>query len=401
MLAVLLLIGCVSPSADPNDTLMLTWADDPTTTMIAQWLTDEDDPPEAALRYAPIGSEQWRTAAGTSQSFGPSDYTLQRVRLFDLTPGTMYRFQLLLDDEAAPEQPLRFRTAPATLESPDQSLTFAEGGDIGTGDIVAKLHEQAAAWDPLFAVVGGDLAYANGRYAGVWVRFLELWREHMITDDRRLIPMIATIGNHEVRGDFGGSRADAPYFYDLFGPLYDQANYTTFDFGDYLAFILLDSGHTTPIAGAQTDWLRRTLQQYATDPPTHLFVVYHVPAYPSHRLFWRGHEDVRQHWVPLMERFGVDLAFEHDDHTYKRTHPLLNGEPNENGLVYLGDGAWGRGPRNAAEPEDRPYLARTVERLHVIRVTITPRQRIFTAVDARGRVIDRYSEPVQPAPARE
>ncbi|MFW6059629.1 MAG: hypothetical protein ACODAQ_05575, partial [Phycisphaeraceae bacterium] len=62
------------------------------------------------------------------------------------------------------------------------------------------------------------------------------------------------------------------------------------------------------------------------------------------------------------------------------------------GLVYLGDGAWGRGPRR---PAARPYLARSAARLHVIRVRLDAQQRTFTAVDAQGRVIDRYVEPVR------
>src|SRR6185295_4930036 len=105
----------------------------------------------------------------------------------------------------------------------------------------------------------------------------------------------------------------------------------------------LDTDHIAPIAGEQTDWLQKTLAERQDRP--HLIVANHVPAYPSYRAPdnpmgkpGTGAEQ-RQHWCPLFEHYNVDVVLEHHDHTFKRTHPLVNGMRDKNGVVYLGDGS--------------------------------------------------------------
>lgn len=125
-----------------------------------------------------------------------------------------------------------------------------------------------------------------------------------------------------------------------------------------------------------------------------MFVFNHVPAYPSFRPF--KDEKVegagtgtgnRKHWVPLFERYNVDAVFEHHDHTYKRTHPLLDGLTNPKGVLYLGDGSWGK-IRTPATPEQRPYLAVTDEAYHLSVHRIEGDQRAHIALSDKGRVVD-------------
>src|SRR5260370_38093377 len=97
----------------------------------------------------------------------------------------------------------------------------------------------------------------------------------------RLIPMVAGIGNNEVDGGYKKPSAKAPFFYALFDGLYQETGYATLDFGDYLSLVLLDTEHTSPIAGDQTDWLERRLKDRIDHP--NVFFVNHVPAYPSFR----------------------------------------------------------------------------------------------------------------------
>src|SRR5262249_21587197 len=155
----------------------------------------------------------------------------------------------------------------------------------------------------------------------------------MIARDGRIIPMVTCIGNHEVDGAYGKQRDRAPFFYALFDGLYPETGYATLDFGDYLSLVLLDTGHTTPIAGAQTSWLEKALKARVDHP--NLFVVNHVPAYPSYRnpeppkvkdgqdkKFGTG-EEQRTHWVPLFEKYRVPVVLEHHDHTFKRSKLLV------------------------------------------------------------------------------
>jgi hypothetical protein len=97
--------------------------------------------------------------------------------------------------------------------------------------------------------------------------------------------------------------------------------------------------------------------------------------------------DARKHWVPLFERYNVDAVLEHHDHTFKRTHPLLDGRVNERGIVYLGDGSWGKIDRPDT-PAHRPYLAVADEAYHISVHRIEGRERFHVALSDVGRVVD-------------
>jgi hypothetical protein len=206
-----------------------------------------------------------------------------------------------------------------------------------------------------------------------------------------LIPLLGCLGNHEVVGGYGKTRKEAPFFYSVFDGLFPETGYASLDFGDYLSLIFLDTNHTSPIEGAQTDWLAKTLKDREECPT--VFAFNHVPAYPSFRPFKyaAGEEGTgagnRKHWVPLFERYNVDAVFEHHDHTFKRTRPLLDGRVNDNGIVYLGDGSWGQ-LRRPETPEQRPYLAVTDQAYHISVHRIEGRERFHVALSDVGRVVD-------------
>ena len=91
--------------------------------------------------------------------------------------------------------------------------------------------------------------------------------------------------------------------------------------------------------------------------------------------------------MPLFERYNVDAVFEHHDHTYKRTHPLLDGRPNAKGVLYLGDGSWGK-IRKPTDLDKRPYLAVAEESYHLSVHRIEGRQQFHVALSDTGRVVD-------------
>lgn len=107
----------------------------------------------------------------------------------------------------------------------------------------------------------------------------------MVTTDGRLIPLIPVIGNHDVKRRFRRTPADALFFYTLFAMPGIQG-YNVLDFGNYMSLFLLDSGHTHPIKGKQTEWLRESLKQRKNVP--YKFPIYHVAAFPSVRKYKRG-----------------------------------------------------------------------------------------------------------------
>jgi hypothetical protein len=237
----------------------------------------------------------------------------------------------------------------------------------------------------MFAVVGGDLGYDNGRSVETSLAFVRNYSRHMVGRDGRLIPMVTCIGNHEVNGGYGQPRSKAPFYYALFDGLFPEAGYAALDFGDYLSLVLLDTGHTSRIAGEQTDWLEKTLKARADHP--NVLVVGHVPTYPSVRRLESAGPAQRKHWAPLFDKYRVPVVLEHHDHAFKRTKPLLDGLANENGVLYLGDGSWGR-LRTPHTPEQLGYLAVSGRDYHLSLHRIQGAERFHLALDEHGRVMD-------------
>ncbi len=358
----------------------LTWQRDPTTTMTVQWHSDAGS--DDVVQYQRLDQRVWATVIGSHHPMPHSDRIVHVAELTGLEPGTEYRFRFGIHSVA-----FTFRTMPRDVSKP---IRFVVGGDtMESFDALDVWFQECcrlvAEQDPMFTVIGGDIAYANGdpKLVKRWYRWLAAWKKHMVTSRGRLIPLLMVIGNHEVQGGFGQRPEKAPYFYSLFA-MPGQRGYNVVDFGRYMSLILLDSEHTHAIDGRQTAWLGRTLANRQDVP--HIFGVYHVPAYPSVRKFNnRVSAKIRQHWVPLFEKFGLDAAFEHHDHAYKRTHLIRAGTVDPRGVLYLGDGAWGALPRKTREDW---YLTKTASRQHFILVTIDDQSRTFQAIDIKGHVFD-------------
>jgi len=372
----------------------LTWQRDPATTITIHWLGDEPGEP-SRVEIAAAGEHSWRAVEGAVIPMPETDRWIHTVEVMDLDPDTLYAFRL------GAGSTYTFRTLPDTMTRP---IRFIEGGDVfGIADAMDRMNALVGSRDPDFVVIGGDLAYEDGlaEYAWRWHRMFASFHEHMRAPDGRLIPMVVAIGNHEVQGYYVHRREDyqpgpewqlaaAPYFYRLFA-MPGRPGYNVLDLGDYASFILLDSGHTAPVAGEQTDWLRERLAERSNRP--HLFPVYHVPAYPGHRNPDDAlNTEVRRHWVPLFEAAGVRLAFEHHDHCFKVTHPLRDGKVHADGIVFIGDGAWGVGLRPPHTPENQWYIRRSAMTRHVIEVELTPTNRTIQALTIDGQVLDVFGQ---------
>jgi hypothetical protein len=388
-----------SPVADPAtlkpDTLFLTWFRDPTTTMVVQWVGPPVPGDSLTLWYRRRGADEWTTGPRFGRKpfpvvetrlgpLQPTGLVVHRAELTKLAPGTEYEFSI---DRQSPVY--RFRTMPAKATD---TFSFISGGDCGVNAHAVANNRVAAAQDPMFALIGGDLGYDNGVSGFTAVRFLQNYSRTMTDSQGRLIPMVTCLGNHEVRGSYGKTLKEATFFTPLFGGLYPERGYATLDFGDYLSLVLTDTGHTSPIPGEQTEWLNKALADRAGRP--HLIPVGHVPCYPSYRppTGEKGKngtgEEQRKHWVPLYEKHQVDVVLEHHDHTFKRTRPLTGEVVDEaTGIVYLGDGSWGR-LRVPKEPEKRSYLAEVSATYHLTLHRLEGEQRFHLALGETGKVLD-------------
>lgn len=389
-------VGFVAVNAQDLCGLFLCWQRDPTTTMTINWV-DIYQQSTDVVWYRQRGDREWQQMLGTHGTMGPTTLQVRRAELVGLKPDTVYEFGIGNKPEDASHF-WRFRTLPAALSRP---VRFIEGGDMmHTRSMMDKMAKQMQALDPDFALLGGDLAYADANKGSRWLDWLAVWKSRCVAKDKRLIPLVIVIGNHEVRGGYGGKPVeDAPFFYGLF-PLPDDRSYYALDAGDYLSLVILDSNHTQPVAGPQSTWLSGVLKKRAQQ--TFLFAAYHYPAYGTTKAPEDGLPidaplavEIRKEWVPLFEKYGVTAVFEHDHHNFKRTHPLRNHQRDDaNGILYLGDGAWGVETREVPSPEEGWWLAKAEPRNHVWLIEIRSDGTVeMRAIDVDGTVFDEVSLP--------
>jgi hypothetical protein len=383
--------GCFADLA--SETVYLTWKQQPDTTMTIQWVTPLKET-GTQIFYKTKEKDNWQHQRGNNTPFpGMAHSLLHSVELTDLTPDTAYQFKI---DKSDSTDPLFFQTMPKDLNAP---IRFVVGGDMYhdgyTTKDMRKTCLEAIKTNPHFALLGGDLAYAFSHTRSAekperWIEWLKAWNGCMKTEKGRLIPMIAAIGNHDIFGHFNQTPAEAKVFSSLF-PMPGEQIYNVLNFGSYLSVFILDSGHANPIGGKQAEWLKKNLQCHSSS--LHRIAIYHVPAYPSIRSFRNLQSgQIRRFWVPLFEKGGIQMVFEHHDHTYKRTIPLTGGKSHPEGIVYVGDGAWGvDNPRKPAKSKPIPYLAKFKSARHFILITLDGNNKEVKTFDDSGIVIDEYT----------
>ncbi len=312
--------------------------------------------------------------------------SIHHATLTGLEPDTTYYF-IAGSAEMGFSEEQSFRTLPASGE-----LRFVVGGDMGTSDEVRQLHRVAARTDPQFALIGGDIAYADGKWrnTATWHAWYRAWTNAMRRPDGQLIPAILAIGNHE-RNDRSETQVDgdrfkmAPFYFHYFEQG-EQSGYFGKSAGDRLFVLTLDTGYINTVS-EQTNWIREELRK-KTDS-TYQVALYHRAMYPAVKRVKATEKRMRSHWEPLFNRFGVDVGFEHDGHAFKRTYPLRNGERHRAGIPYLGEGAWGIPPNKP--DSSRPYLLKAERRRHVWSVRMTRDRMQIRALDTEGNEFDRLT----------
>ncbi|WP_252698774.1 purple acid phosphatase family protein [Natronosalvus vescus] len=384
--------------------IFLTWQHNPTTTMTIDWHTVRGRPSISLLRYRREDNGSWQEIGADSRPF-PSTTdrssidprTIHRAELTGLEPGTVYQFQV-----SGYNREYKFRTMPAEISS-EKPLRFATGGDTMTDWVALKrVNEVAMKHNLDFIHWGGDLAYADADPNQVtdWFDWFSVNKDTLVTDEGRVIPILVAIGDHELIGELEThdhvdyEQTDeyrkfmAPFFYELFA-FPGQPGYNSLDFGNYLSFIILDSNCSNPVKGQQTMWLEEQLANMTER--SYVFTSYHSAAFPSHK-DWNKEEKVkiRDHWVPLFEEYDITFALEHGDHTYKRSKPIRELEVSEDGIQYLGDGAWGVVPRGGNNKNEW-YIDQFESDRHVIIVELDGSMVDVKVINEDENIIDQFA----------
>lgn len=274
-----------------------------------------------------------------------SEVRVNHARLTDLLPDTDYVYAAV-HDGASPElgtvrtapsgrQPLRFTSfgdqgTPTVGRRTDTGYVNDNLGSPASGDTTAGIERVA----PLFNLVNGDLCYANLAHDRV-----RTWSDWFETNSRsaRYRPWMPAAGNHENELGNGpvGYGAYQTYFEVPDSGSDDELRGLWYSFtagsvrvislnNDDVCF--QDGGNSYVrgySGGAQKRWLDSELADARRDPRIDWVVVcMHQTAISTADRTNGADLGIRQEWLPLFDRYGVDLVVCGHEHHYERSHAV-------------------------------------------------------------------------------
>lgn len=315
-----------------------------------------------------------------------NENTFHHVNLSGLQPNTIYYF-IYGDSRNGYSKELKFRTLP----NDGSTVRIAQGGDIGSDEPAEIISNLIAEQSPHAVLIGGDIAYANGDFdvgGPRWNKWFRNVSEKLVTDNGLIIPMILAIGNHESNKKPLPASLRAPFFTNFFKQDDEHGTYFVRELGSDGVLFVLDSGHIATWS-TQVPWLTKMLEKYKDRPIK--MAMYHIPLYPSHRNYNGAQNAVaRSLWIPVFEKYGLDIAFENHDHMHKRTYLMRDSMPVESkGVLYLGDGSWGRSPRFVNE-ENIWYLKKVTSNNHFWLADLESGVADIKAIDSDGKLFDHF-----------
>lgn len=281
-----------------------------------------------------------------------TEVRVHHARLTGLLPDTDYIYAAV-HDGASPElgtartaprgrAPLRFTSfGDQSTPTLDAMVAQAFGSDsLGSpaaGDITTAVENVR----PLFNLVNGDLCYAN--LSGDRVRTWSNWFENNSRSARHR-PWMPAAGNHENELGNGpiGYGAYQTYFALPDSGADDELR------GMWYAFtagavrvislnnddVCYQDGGNSYVRGysghAQKRWLERELESAGSDTGIDWIVVcMHQTAVSTADRTNGADLGIRENWLPLFDRYGVDLVVCGHEHHYERSHPIRGALPTD------------------------------------------------------------------------
>jgi predicted phosphodiesterase len=307
--------------------------------------------------------------------------TTHALSISGLEAKTTYSYRITAYDHPL-IQPLTFHTNHGPS---DTGFTFLAFGDSGSGsDAQLKVASLINSSGAELAIHTGDVVYEKGEEENYDSRFFLPYASFLASH-----VLYPSLGNHDLVTDNG-----APYLNNFFLPANNPGQterYYSFDYGN-AHFVALDTNQAFDPTSAQYQWLEQDL---AATQQFWKFVFFHQPPYSASSFSSPG---VRQHLVPLFERFGVDIVFAGHTHAYERTFPLKGGqsvdtaqEPNYDDVsapIYVVTGGGG-GPLH--EVGTGPLYARNVSAYHFTQVQIEDSRLTVRAIKVDGTIFDQFS----------
>ncbi len=306
----------------------------------------------------PDGSVVASLEAEVDGSAAPGDGAWQGVAdIGGLEASTLYCYSL-----RGMTHPAGFRTAPAPGSG--ETVRFVVFGDSGDGS-----GGQLAVRDQMFTVPfdlmlhTGDIAYDSGQPGELERNFFGVYSD-LLSE----FPFYPIAGNHDHATNDALAFRQAFVLPENAGREGSESWYS-FDWGD-VHFVGLDTEKTGAVQAA---WLDRDLA--ASDKPWKI-VFAHKPPFSSGE---HGSDAAfAAHFVPVIERHGVQLVLSGHDHDYERTRPI-------SGTTYVVTGGGGRSTRSVGTSS---FTAFSEDVLHFVQVEVDPEHLTLHAIDAVGAEFD-------------
>ena len=363
-------------SSNQPDQVMLTWSSDPSTGIDIQWRTDTTVV-TGTVNYREKGSSEILSA--NAEKYMMEDLRLMNDRfinrftaqLRNLKPGTNYDYQI------APQTDWNENYTFSTTAD-DDSFSFIWFGDVHHspvwGELVNKAHENHP--DAAFLAFVGDMV-GDGLHRNEWDDLFEFPKNIIFQK-----PFMMTLGNHDTRSGLGALMYRELFSYPKNGPegVIQEHTYS-FAYKNAL-YLMIDA--TSPIE-KQTKWIE---EQLANTSATWKFAIFHFPPYN----FEEPYLEIQQAWVPLFDKYHVDMVFGGHIHYYMRSKPMKAGEVVDsynNGTAYIISIGI---PSRSRDIGEEPYAAvRYGEGQYYQHIKINGNELSYSAINAEGKVADSFN----------
>jgi len=374
------LIPAKALSSDPPIHIHLTWQDETNTTMTVTWQTSTRTAGDTVL-YDTISrngvpASYSYSASGFNYTYSGASGYIHDVELTDLTPDTVYYF-ICGGYTGGWSSERAFRTAPSVAFD----VRFVVGGDSRTNIAEReKISKAMAKFNPAFVMHSGDMV-DDGRIQSQWDSWFTDVDSHWIGENNLTIPIIPALGTHEA-----SQYADSKYFVQFALP--DNEKWYSYNWGSDIHIIILDTETTSSEWWAQLSWLENDLATHASY--TWKFVIFHSPPFVSgvHSPF----TPALTYWVPLFDKYHVNIVFNGHEHSYQRTYPLnwtasqTKPQDYSNGTMYIVSGGWGA---PLYDPKPIWYMAYQTKTYHFCLVDVFKNGTLrLQAKDNQGNTFD-------------
>ena len=355
-----------SAAADGTpEQIHLTWGGDPAGCVVVSWASPAQAVNPRVILEAPNAAPSVIHALQRTYTDGLNGQTVftYHAKLDGLTADAQYRYAVTADNDARRHESFAatFRTA-VRGRLPFRWTSFGDLATPVSSWLMSSPQSRHAVdaveqFKPLFHLLNGDLCYANVNPAAqptVWADF-----GNNVQRSAAHRPWMPCPGNHEIEfcnGEQGMNSYLARYALPDNGTRF-PGHWYRFQIGSVLFISLAaddviyqDSGpfhagpaplHPAPStghapiapgtslyvrgysAGAQTLWLEATLAAAQQDTSVDWIIVQmHQDALSSSKNGNGSDKGIRETWLPLFDRYGVDLVLCGHDHDYERSWPV-------------------------------------------------------------------------------